>query len=165
MESIQRAHESQAGKSLHFSSYEWIYMMRFQQSQGVHQCFDPLHHRSVKAISRMLMVVYYILQNSRDSKNSGSVTEGATLPGHFVTGADFHCIHVQRPEWGYYFLYNSNTACREIMQLLCEHTIFTNAAIPTVVPMAFRCCYHYEFAFSRQKKKASLLLHSISYKT
>lgn len=31
------------------------------------------------------MVVYYILQNSSDSRNSGSGTEGATLPGHLVT--------------------------------------------------------------------------------
>lgn len=164
MESIHRAHGSQTGKSLHISSYKWIYMMWFQQSQGVHQCFDPLHHRSVKAISRMLMVVYYILQNSSDSRNSGSGTEGATLPGHFVTGAGFHCIHMQRPEWGYSFFSNSNAACREIIQLLCEHTIFSNAAIPTTVPMAFRCCYHYGFAFSCQKKKANLLMHSISYR-
>lgn len=46
------------------------------------------------------MVVFYILQNSSGSRNSVSGTEGAMMPGHFVSGADFPCILMQRPEWG-----------------------------------------------------------------
>lgn len=59
------------------------------------------------------MVVYYILQNSSDSRSSSSGTEGAMLPGHVITGADFHCIHMQRLEWGYSFFAYSNTAYRD----------------------------------------------------
>lgn len=50
--------ESQTGTGLYVSSCKWIYTMWFQQSQGIHQCFDHLHHRSVKAIGKMLMVVF-----------------------------------------------------------------------------------------------------------
>lgn len=46
------------------------------------------------------MVVFHILQNPSGSRNSVSGAEGTMMPDRFVTGADFHCILMQRPEWG-----------------------------------------------------------------
>lgn len=146
--------------SLHLGGLTWCDFSRARELP----VYDSLHHSAIKAIGRMLLMIYYILQNASDCWNSSSSTEGTMLDGHFVTDADFHSIHRQSLSGDLLFTLIPMQHAKRWYNYYVNTTFFSNAAILTTVPMAFRCCYHYKFAFWCQKKKAYLLMHSISYR-